>query len=381
MELNARSKLKLVVNSEAFSKNENLKSDSIYDEESVYNQILNAYNNRLMARRLKPTSIKSAIHTIDDFFLFTNKYPWDWTEDDFDQWSAYIYRERNNCEATQRHKQNTIFRFQSFIIESPKLSELCYINFGKKPQIICSKENIIPHKVEDECKEERKPFTREHLKCLWRYFDEQIAQAYKTNSKSLKVLQRDKVLYLIIYFYGLRANEVSKLDTTDFIQHPKKPEWSGFGGITVRHGKASAGSPPKRRTVWTISDTAVEYLKWYFESVRPLFNFDESPSLFLSERGNRMSPKSITQNFKEHLRCAGLPYQNYSTHSLRHSYVSHLSENIELSPRFIQEQVGHVYLATTQIYTHLSDSFITKQLTNVIKKQINKHLRKEDMHE
>lgn len=122
--------------------------------------------------------------------------------------------------------------------------------------LICSDDNLIPHKVTDETKEKRLAFTKDHLKCLWAYFDEQIALAYKNNSKSLKVLQRDKVLYLIIYYYGLRANEVSMLDTTDFLHNPKRPEWENFGGIIVRFGKASGGSPPKRRTVWTISETA-----------------------------------------------------------------------------------------------------------------------------
>ncbi len=377
METHLKSKLKLVVNSSVHHENaQPNKGNSISLEEDTYTQILNAYTNRLMARRLKPSSIKTTINTINDLFLFTNKYPWDWTAEAFDEWCAYLYRERNNCEATQRHKQNMVSRFQSFLVESPQLSELCKVNFGKKPLLICSEDNLIPHKVPDENKEKRLAFTKDHLKCLWSYFDEQIAFAYKNKSKSLKVLQRDKVLYLIIYYYGLRANEVSMLDTTDFLYNPKRPEWDNFGGVIVRFGKASGGSPPKRRTVWTISETSVEYLRWYLESIRPLFGFDESKSLFLTERGCRMNPKTITQNFKEHLKCAGLPYENYSTHCLRHSYISHLSEDLEISPRFIQEQVGHTYLATTQIYTHLSDSFVTKQLTNVIDRQLAKFLPK-----
>ena len=141
--------------------------------------MLNAYTNRLMARRLRPTSIKSIFHIINDFFAFTNQYPWDWTEDDFDRWCAYLYQERNNCVATQRHKQNVISRFQSFIVESPKLSELCKIYIGRKPILICSPENLIPHRVDDEKKRLRLAFYKEHsLKCLWEYFDEQIAWAY-----------------------------------------------------------------------------------------------------------------------------------------------------------------------------------------------------------
>lgn len=377
MEVNLKNKLKLVVNSNGPQKNNTTNiNNSISLEENTYSQIINAYTNRLMARRLKPSSIRTTINTINDLFLFTNQYPWDWTSEVFDEWCAYLYRERNNCEATQRHKQNMISRFQSFLVESPQLSELCKVNFGKKPLLICSEDNLIPHKVPDENKEKRLAFTKDHLKCLWAYFDEQIALAYKNKSKSLKVLQRDKVLYLIIYYYGLRANEVSMLDTTDFLHNPKRPEWNNFGGIIVRFGKASGGSPPKRRTVWTISETSVEYLTWYLESIRPLFGFDESKSLFLTERRCRMNPKTITQNFKEHLKCAGLPHDNYSTHCLRHSYISHLSEDLEISPRFIQEQVGHTYLATTQIYTHLTDAFVSKQLTSVIDRQLAKFLPK-----
>lgn len=357
-------------------RNENLSTSQLIDQESVYNRILESYNNRLLSRRLKSSTIKSIFSVINDFFMFSNIYPWEWSSDIFEDWCAYLYRERNNCESTQRHKQNMISRFNSFIVESPMLSDLCKNISGKKPTLFCSEENLIPHKVTDENKEKRLAFTKEHLKCLWEYFDEQIAIAYKNNSKSLKVLRRDKVLYLIIYYYGLRANEVSMLDTTDFLHNPKCPEWDNFGGIIVRFGKSSKGSPPKRRTVWTISETSVQYLRWYLETIRPLFGFDENKSLFLTERGCRMNPKNITQNFKEHLKCAGLPYENYSTHCLRHSYISHLSENLEISPRFIQEQVGHTYLATTQIYTHLSDAFVSKQLTNVIDRQLEKFIKK-----
>ena len=133
-------------------------------------------------------------------------------------------------------------------------------------------------------------------------------------------------MYLIIYYYGLRANETSMLNTTDFIHNPKKPEWESFGGIIVRHGKASAGSPPKRRIVWTISDISVEYLRWYLENVLPQFGFDDNEALFISERGNRLSSKSITRNFKDYLNSSGLPTESYSTHCLRHSYISHLSD-------------------------------------------------------
>lgn len=115
MEVNFKNKLKLVVNSTIHQKDDlSNKNSSISLDEDTYTQILNAYTNRLMARRLKPSSIKTTINTINDLFLFTNQYPWGWTAEAFDEWCAYLYRERNNCEATQRHKQNMIADFSPF---------------------------------------------------------------------------------------------------------------------------------------------------------------------------------------------------------------------------------------------------------------------------
>lgn len=347
-------------------------------EEDVLSQILKAYTNRLMSRRLKPKYIESIIRTIKAFTDYTNLYPWEWTPEDFDDWSTYLYQVRKNGESTQRHKQNTINKFNQFLISSKHFSDLCLTHFGRKPVQVCFPDNLIPHKVEDENEEKRAAFTREQLICLWDYFDEEIRLAFMNKSKNLKILQRDKVLYLTLYYYGLRVNEISKANTTDFSHHPKIPEWGSFGGIMVRHGKSTAGSPPKRRSVWTISEDAVKYMIWYLEKVRPLFGFDETDSLFLSERGYRLTPNSITRNFKEYLKCAGLPYENYSPHCLRHSYISHLSEIEDISPRFIQDQVGHEYLATTQIYTHLSDSFVNKQLEKVINYQVTKFIKKKE---
>lgn len=375
MQLQSQNKLKLVTNNVNSANPVELQSQKS-EEEEVLIQMLNAYTNRLMSRRLKPRYIDSIISVIQSFVSYTNLYPWEWSSEDFEDWSTYLYQVRKNGESTQRHKQNRINKFQNFLFESKHFCDLCNSKFGKKPIKICSDENLIPHKVEDENEEKRTAFTREQLACLWNFFDNEIMQAYKNKSKKLKTLQRDKVLYLIIYYYGLRVNEVSKADTTDFISNPRKPEWGNFGGIIVKHGKSTAGSPPKRRTVWTISENAVKYIKWYLENVRPLFGFDEINSLFLSERGTMLTPNSITRNFKEYLKSAGLPYEHFSPHCLRHSYISHLSEKDDVSPRFIQDQVGHVFLATTQLYTHLSDAFVNRQLDKVINRQIDKYIKR-----
>lgn len=48
--------------------------------------------------------------------------------------------------------------------------------------------------------------------------------------------------------------------------------------------------------------------------------------------------------------------QELDLHSLRHSYVTHVTE-FDYPERFIQDQVGHCYASTTSIYSHVSDEY------------------------
>lgn len=369
MNVDQKEKLRLIRPNNQ-QKAEVIENSNEANEEEVFSKIMQAYENRLMSKRLKATYIKSSLNTINTFLEYTNLYPWEWTKEDFDDWSAYIFSIKNNSEATQRRKQGVIARFQHFLVTSPLFCDICVKTFNQRPVEICDCENMIPHKVEDENKEKRDALTKKELKCLWDYFDEQIRLAYNNHSKNLKTLQRDKVLYSFIYHFGLRVQEASMISTTDFIANPKRPEFGNMGGLIVKYGKSSSGSPPKRRVVWVVSENIVNSLIWYLKSIRPQFGFDDTNWLFVSERGTRLSKNSISRNFTEYLKEAGLTNEKYSTHSLRHSYISHLSEVPGVSPRLIQEQVGHSYLATTQMYTHLSDDFISNNLNKVINRQL-----------
>lgn len=68
-----------------------------------------------------------------------------------------------------------------------------------------------------------------------------------------------------------------------------------------------------------------------------------------------MSMRSVNDAFTTARDVAGLP-QDLNLHSLRHSYVTHLTE-FDYPTRFIQDQVGHVFASTTAIYTGVSDEY------------------------
>ena len=75
-------------------------------------------------------------------------------------------------------------------------------------------------------------------------------------------------------------------------------------------------------------------------------------ALFLNAKGKPLSRRGAHYTFKKRLFSLGLP-QNYSTHSLRHSFAADLlNDGADL--RHIQEMLGHASISTTQNYTHVA---------------------------
>ncbi len=65
-------------------------------------------------------------------------------------------------------------------------------------------------------------------------------------------------LFKVVYGWGLRRTETSKLDLVDFGRNPAAPEFGRYGMLNVRYGKAKRGQPPRRRNVASVMAWAVE---------------------------------------------------------------------------------------------------------------------------
>lgn len=74
-------------------------------------------------------------------------------------------------------------------------------------------------------------------------------------------------------------------------------------------------------------------------------------ALFISERGNRISPRSVQERVRQWARSKGIAGKLHP-HMLRHSFASHMLESSQ-DLRAVQELLGHADISTTQIYTHL----------------------------
>jgi integrase/recombinase XerD len=175
--------------------------------------------------------------------------------------------------------------------------------------------------------------------------------------KGTLTAMRDSALLKAYYAYGLRRQEMVGLDVADLRRNPKMPQYGRLGALFVRYGKSSHGSPPKRRTVFTVPemDWVVEVLEHYITEVRPRFEAGSHPALWVTERCGRLSRRSANEAFETARDAAGLPPE-LDLHSLRHSMITHLVE-FDYPERFVQDQAGHVVAATTGIYTNVSDEY------------------------
>jgi integrase/recombinase XerD len=89
--------------------------------------------------------------------------------------------------------------------------------------------------------------------------------------------------------------------------------------------------------------------------VRPLFlKSRRSAALFLGRSGKRISRKGVWKNYAALAGEAGI---STKVHALRHTFATDmLAGGADL--RTVQELLGHASLSTTQIYTHVDQSFL-----------------------
>jgi integrase/recombinase XerD len=162
---------------------------------------------------------------------------------------------------------------------------------------------------------------------------------------------RDRALFELVYSCGLRVSEATGLT----VARLSLPE----SALRVM-GKGS------RERVVPMGERARRELKRYLAEVRPsLAGRRQVDSLFLGRGGTKLSRKTVWKAFKRYAGEAGLaapPGSGLSgakVHTLRHSFATHLLEG-GADLRAVQELLGHADIATTQIYTHVTQEALRR---------------------
>ncbi|MBM3206432.1 MAG: hypothetical protein FJZ43_02335 [Candidatus Staskawiczbacteria bacterium] len=153
---------------------------------------------------------------------------------------------------------------------------------------------------------------------------------------------RNRAILETFFSTGLRIAELCSLNIEQFANLKDKQD--------LELGIIGKGGHP--RTIY-FSDRSLEWIKKYI-SIRN----SKDKSLFINFRdkdgtGTRLTPRSVERIVKQHAILAGIP--TFTTpHTLRHSYATDLmNQGVDL--RTVQEFLGHKNIATTQIYTHVTN--------------------------
>ena len=154
---------------------------------------------------------------------------------------------------------------------------------------------------------------------------------------------RDRAILELLFSSGLRVSELVGLDK-DHINLKRRE-------FMVR------GKGQKDRPIF-ISPVAAKWLSHYIEkredNVKPLFvRYSGSKKVDLSGNFHRLTARSVQRLVARYALLAGIT-KHVSPHTLRHSFATDLIMNGG-DLRAVQAMLGHSNIATTQIYTHVTD--------------------------
>lgn len=151
---------------------------------------------------------------------------------------------------------------------------------------------------------------------------------------------RDRAMFELFYSSGLRLSELADLDVND---------------VNLQSGEAQVTGKGRKTRIVPVGQQALTALAAWLPQRLPR---DNTPALFLSQRGSRLTPRSIQLRLNRWALQAGLN-QHVHPHLLRHAFATHVLQSSG-DLRAVQEMLGHASISTTQVYTHLDWQHLAK---------------------
>ena len=145
---------------------------------------------------------------------------------------------------------------------------------------------------------------------------------------------KHRTIIMLLYSTGMRLGEIARLRITDIDSKNMR--------IKVVQGKGSKD----RYTI--LSEQVLQELRAYYIIYKPkeyLFNG--------SRPGRPISMRNIQHLVQKALAQIGLDSKNYTVHTIRHSFATHLVDN-GTDLHTVKELLGHSNLQTTMRYMHLT---------------------------
>ena len=152
---------------------------------------------------------------------------------------------------------------------------------------------------------------------------------------------RDYCMITLFLNCGMRLSELVGINISDINFKERKIKLLGKGN--------------KERMIY-LNDACIQSLQDYIESREN--SILEPDALFLSKKGRRISRRRVEQIVEETLQATGLSGKGISVHKLRHTAATLMYQYGNVDTLTLKEILGHKSIATTEIYTHLSNDIL-----------------------
>ena len=161
---------------------------------------------------------------------------------------------------------------------------------------------------------------------------------------------RDYAIITLFLNCGMRLSELVNINISDIDLSESKMTVIGKGN--------------KERTIY-LNKACMNSINDYL-SIRPhdKVKFDSRDALFLSERKERISNRTVQDIVKKELKKAELDIKKYSVHKLRHTAATLMYQYGNVDIRALQELLGHESISTTEIYTHVNNEIVRNAVEN-----------------
>ncbi|MDO5125771.1 MAG: tyrosine recombinase XerC [Ruminococcus sp.] len=247
--------------------------------------------------------------------------PIEWVES-FTLNDAYVYLkylrdDRDNSTATRARKTSALKQFYNYLSNKAKIIDDNPLKDLELPRV----KNKLPVFLSLE----------DSIKLL-----KSIDSKYK---------ERDYCIILLFLNCGMRLSELVGLNITDFSRDNNTLRVIGKGN--------------KQRIVY-LNQSCMEALCQYLDIYRPNETAKDKNAIFLSANKTRINKRRVQQIVEENLKRAGLSNLGVTTHKLRHTAATLMYQHGNVDTLVLRDILGHKSIATTEIYTHLSDENLRK---------------------
>lgn len=165
---------------------------------------------------------------------------------------------------------------------------------------------------------------------------------------------RNKAMFEVLYSTGVRISELLNIKIND---------------INFNEDLINIFGKGKKERIVPLNKTAKKYLLLYLNESRIHLLKDDTDLLFVNKNGKKISRQGFTKILKTQANLVGIT--DISPHKIRHSIATHMLNN-GADLKVVQELLGHENIATTEIYTHVSQQQLIDDY-NKYHKYGNKH--------